>query len=85
MSTSSMAHSSSSTRTAVRTHVPVGGLACLMLEHRGSHQSRSGCARLARWHANRLGEAGVRLYAAGEAAGPAFSEPEASGDVGHRG
>jgi CRISP-associated protein Cas1 len=54
----------------VRTHIPVGGLACLMLEPgaRISHAavtlaSRVGCLLI--W----IGEAGVRLYAAGQPGG----------------
>lgn len=56
--------------TGVRTHIPVGGLACIMLEPgaRISHAAvalaaRVGCLLL--W----LGEAGVRLYAAGQPGG----------------
>ncbi|HPJ67862.1 MAG TPA: type I-E CRISPR-associated endonuclease Cas1e [Desulfobacteraceae bacterium] len=54
----------------VRTHIPVGGLACLMLEpgSRVSHAavtlaSRVGCLLV--W----IGEAGVRLYASGQPGG----------------
>ncbi|WP_246047822.1 hypothetical protein [Hankyongella ginsenosidimutans] len=54
----------------VRTHIPVGGLACLMLEPgaRISHAAvtlaaRVGCLIL--W----VGEAGVRLYASGQPGG----------------
>ncbi len=54
----------------VRTHIPVGGLACLMLEPgaRISHAavalaSRTGCLLV--W----IGEAGVRLYSAGQPGG----------------
>ncbi|MDH5511526.1 MAG: type I-E CRISPR-associated endonuclease Cas1e [Nitrospinota bacterium] len=54
----------------VRTHIPVGGVACLMLEPgiRVSHAAvtlaaRAGC--LLTW----VGEAGVRLYAAGQPGG----------------
>lgn len=54
----------------VRTHIPVGGVACLMLEPgtRVSHAavtlaSRTGCLLV--W----VGEAGVRLYAAGQPGG----------------
>lgn len=57
-------------RDGVRTHIPVGGLACLMLEPgaRVSHAavslaSRVGCLLV--W----VGEAGVRLYAAGQPGG----------------
>lgn len=56
--------------TGVRTHIPVGGLACLMLEPgaRISHSAitlaaRTGC--LITW----VGEAAVRLYAAGQPGG----------------
>lgn len=54
----------------VRTHIPVGGLACLMLEPgaRVSHKAvalaaRVGCLLI--W----IGEAGVRMYAAGQPGG----------------
>ncbi len=53
-----------------RTHIPVGGLACLMLEP-GARISHSAIALAARagtlvtW----VGEAGVRLYAAGQPGG----------------
>ena len=57
-------------RNGVRTHIPVGGLACLMLEPgaRISHAAvtlaaRVGCLLI--W----IGEAGVRLYAAGQPGG----------------
>jgi CRISPR-associated protein Cas1 len=57
-------------KTGVRTHVPVGGVACLMLEPgtRVSHAavtlaSRVGCLLV--W----IGEAGVRLYASGQPGG----------------
>lgn len=57
-------------KTGVRTHIPVGGVACLMLEPgaRISHAAvvlaaRVGC--LIVW----IGEAGVRLYAAGQPGG----------------
>lgn len=57
-------------KTGVRTHVPVGGVACLMLEPgtRVSHAavtlaSRVGCLLV--W----VGEAGVRLYASGQPGG----------------
>lgn len=57
-------------RTGVRTHIPVGGLACLMLEPgaRISHAAVSLAARvgcLLVW----VGEAGVRLYSAGQPGG----------------
>lgn len=53
-----------------RTHIPVGGLACLMLEPgaRISHRAVALAARagtLVTW----VGEAGVRLYAAGQPGG----------------
>jgi CRISPR-associated protein Cas1 len=57
-------------KTGVRTHIPVGGVACLMLEPgtRVSHAavtlaSRVGCLLV--W----TGEAGVRVYAAGQPGG----------------
>jgi len=57
-------------KTGVRTHVPVGGVACLMLEPgtRVSHNavvlaSRVGCLLV--W----IVEAGVRLYASGQPGG----------------
>lgn len=57
-------------KTGVRTHLPVGGVACLMLEPgtRVSHAavtlaSRVGCLLV--W----IGEAGVRLYASGQPGG----------------
>ncbi|ADI84219.1 type I-E CRISPR-associated endonuclease Cas1 [Geobacter sulfurreducens] len=57
-------------KTGVRTHLPVGGVACLMLEPgtRVSHAavtlaSRIGCLLV--W----IGEAGVRLYASGQPGG----------------
>ena len=57
-------------QTGVRTHIPVGGLACLMLEPgaRISHAAvtlaaRVGCLLV--W----VGEAGVRLYSAGQPGG----------------
>jgi len=57
-------------KNGVRTHIPVGGVACLMLEPgtRVSHAavvlaSRVGCLLV--W----IGEAGVRLYAAGQPGG----------------
>ena len=54
----------------VRTHIPIGGLACLMLEP-GTRVSHAACALAARagtllvW----IGEAGVRLYSAGQPGG----------------
>lgn len=57
-------------RTGVRTHIPVGGLACLMLEP-GARVSHAAVALAARvgcllvW----VGEAGVRLYSAGQPGG----------------
>jgi len=56
--------------TGVRTHIPIGGLACLMLEPgaRISHAAVALAARagtLITW----VGEAGVRLYAAGQPGG----------------
>jgi CRISP-associated protein Cas1 len=57
-------------KNGVRTHVPVGGLACLMLEP-GARISHAAVALAARagtlivW----IGEAGVRLYAAGQPGG----------------
>jgi CRISPR-associated protein Cas1 len=54
----------------IRTHIPVGGLACIMLEP-GSRVSHAAVALAARagtllvW----VGEAGVRLYAAGQPGG----------------
>ena len=57
-------------KTGIRTHIPVGGVACLMLEPgtRVSHASvvlaaRVGCLLV--W----IGEAGVRMYAAGQPGG----------------
>jgi CRISPR-associated protein Cas1 len=57
-------------KTGVRTHIPVGGVACLMLEPgtRVSHAavnlaSRVGCLLV--W----VGEAGVRFYASGQPGG----------------
>ncbi|NQW10755.1 MAG: type I-E CRISPR-associated endonuclease Cas1 [Alphaproteobacteria bacterium] len=57
-------------KSGVRTHIPVGGIACLMLEPgtRVSHAAISLAARvgcLLIW----VGEAGVRLYAAGQPGG----------------
>jgi CRISP-associated protein Cas1 len=57
-------------KTGVRTHIPVGGVACLMLEP-GTRVSHPACALAARvgtllvW----IGEAGVRLYSAGQPGG----------------
>jgi len=57
-------------KTGVRTHVPVGGVACLMLEP-GTRVSHAACALAARagtllvW----IGEAGVRLYSSGQPGG----------------
>lgn len=57
-------------KTGVRTHVPIGGVACLMLEP-GTRVSHAACALAARvgtllvW----TGEAGVRLYSAGQPGG----------------
>ncbi len=57
-------------RMGVRTHIPVGGLACLMLEP-GARTSHAAVALAARvgcllvW----IGEAGVRLYSAGQPGG----------------
>lgn len=54
----------------VRTHIPVGGVACLMLEP-GTRVSHGACALAARvgtllvW----VGEAGVRLYSSGQPGG----------------
>ena len=57
-------------QTGVRTHIPIGGIACLMLEPgaRVSHAaatlaSRVGCLLI--W----VGEAGVRVYSAGQPGG----------------
>ncbi len=56
--------------TGVRTHIPVGGIVCLMLEP-GTRTSHAAVALAARagtlliW----VGEAGVRLYAAGQPGG----------------
>jgi CRISP-associated protein Cas1 len=57
-------------KSGVRTHIPVGGVACLMLEP-GTRVSHAACALSARvgtllvW----IGEAGVRLYSAGQPGG----------------
>lgn len=57
-------------KTGVRTHVPVGGVACLMLEPgtRVSHAAAALAARVGTllvW----IGEAGVRLYSSGQPGG----------------
>jgi len=57
-------------KNGVRTHIPVGGVSCLFLEPgaRISHEAVKLCARvgcLLIW----VGEAGVRLYAAGQPGG----------------
>ncbi|WP_233093851.1 hypothetical protein [Azotobacter chroococcum] len=62
----------------VRTHIPVGSVACIMLEP----------GTLLVW----VGEAGVRLYAGGiappeappESVPPAIPNPQGIGDAGHR-
>jgi CRISP-associated protein Cas1 len=57
-------------KTGIRTHIPVGGVACLMLEI-GTRVSHAACALAGRvgtllvW----VGEAGVRLYSAGQPGG----------------
>ena len=57
-------------KTGVRTHIPVGGVACLMLEP-GTRVSHAAVALAARvgtllvW----VGEAGVRLYSSGQPGG----------------
>jgi CRISP-associated protein Cas1 len=57
-------------KNGIRTHIPIGGLACLMLEP-GARISHAAVALAARagtlivW----VGEAGVRLYAAGQPGG----------------
>ena len=57
-------------KTGVRTHIPIGGVACLMLEP-GTRISHAACALAGRvgtllvW----IGEAGVRLYSAGQPGG----------------
>ena len=57
-------------KTGARTHIPVGGVACLMLEP-GTRVSHAACALAGRvgtllvW----IGEAGVRLYSAGQPGG----------------
>lgn len=57
-------------KTGVRTHIPLGGVACLMLEPgtRVSHAAAALAARVGTllvW----VGEAGVRLYASGQPGG----------------
>lgn len=57
-------------RNGVRTHVPIGSIACIMLEPgtRVSHRAAALAARVGTllvW----VGEAGVRLYAAGQPGG----------------
>lgn len=56
--------------TGVRTHIPIGGVACMMLEPgtRVSHRAAALAARVGTllvW----VGEAGVRLYSAGQPGG----------------
>ena len=57
-------------KNGVRTHIPIGGVVCLMLEP-GTRVSHAACALAARagtllvW----IGEAGVRLYSAGQPGG----------------
>jgi len=56
--------------TGIRTHIPVGGVACIMLEPgtRVSHRAAALAARVGTllvW----VGEAGVRLYASGQPGG----------------
>lgn len=57
-------------KNGVRTHVPIGGIACLMLEP-GTRVSHAACALAGRvgtllvW----IGDAGVRLYSAGQPGG----------------
>ena len=57
-------------KNGVRTHIPVGGVACIMLEPgtRVSHAAAALAARVGTllvW----VGEAGVRLYASGQPGG----------------
>jgi CRISPR-associated protein Cas1 len=57
-------------KTGIRTHIPVGGVACLMLEPgtRTSHAAAALAARVGTllvW----VGEAGVRLYSSGQPGG----------------
>ena len=67
-------------RNGVRTHIPVGGIACLMLEP-GARVSHAAVALAARvgcllvW----IGEAGVRLYSAGQPGGSAGGPSSSSG------
>ncbi len=56
--------------TGIRTHIPVGGVACIMLEPgtRLSHRAAALAGRVGTllvW----VGEAGVRLYSAGQPGG----------------
>jgi CRISPR-associated protein Cas1 len=57
-------------KNGIRTHIPIGGVVCLMLEP-GTRVSHAACALAARvgtllvW----VGEAGVRLYSAGQPGG----------------
>jgi CRISPR-associated protein Cas1 len=57
-------------KSGIRTHIPIGGVACLMLEP-GTRVSHAACSLAARvgtllvW----IGEAGVRLYSAGQPGG----------------
>ena len=57
-------------KTGIRTHIPIGGVVCLMLEP-GTRVSHAACALSARvgtllvW----IGEDGVRLYSAGQPGG----------------
>jgi len=57
-------------KTGVRTHIPIGSIACIMLEPgtRVSHRAAALAARVGTllvW----VGEAGVRLYASGQPGG----------------
>jgi len=67
----------------IRTHIPVGGIACLMLEP-GTRVSHAAVALAARagtlliW----VGEAGVRLYAGRSARGRALRPTAVSGAAG---
>ena len=56
--------------TGIRTHIPVGGVACIMLEPgtRLSHRAAALAARVGTLLV-RVGEAGVRLYSAGQPGG----------------
>ena len=65
-------------KTGVRTHVPIGGVACLMLEPgtRVSHAAAALAARVGTllvW----VGEAGVRLYSSGQPGGALLQLQEA--------